>query len=59
MILLKSSDPSGIAYVETMNLDGETNLKHKQAIRDMQDQIQSPADAATINGTIYCDQPND
>jgi len=29
MILLKSSDPSGIAYVETMNLDGESNLKHK------------------------------
>jgi len=29
MILLKSSDPNGIAYVETVNLDGETNLKHK------------------------------
>ena len=55
MILLKSSDPNGIAYVETMNLDGETNLKHKQAIRDMQDQIQSPADASTITGTIHCD----
>ena len=59
LVLLKSSEPSGIAYVETVNLDGETNLKHKVAIQDMQDAILSPADAATINGTIYCDRPND
>ena len=25
----------------------------------MQDQINSPADASTVKGTIYCDQPND
>jgi phospholipid-transporting ATPase len=30
MILLKSSLPKGICYVETKGLDGETNLKHKQ-----------------------------
>lgn len=59
MILLKSADPAGIAYVETVNLDGETNLKHKQALKDMQDAILSPADASTINGSIYCDLPND
>ena len=59
LILLKSSDPNGIAYVETVNLDGETNLKHKQAIRDMQDAISSPADAGTVDGTIHCDFPND
>jgi len=35
LILLKSSNPNGIAYVETRNLDGETNLKHKAAVRDM------------------------
>ena len=29
MILLKSSEPKGVCYVETKNLDGETNLKHK------------------------------
>jgi len=59
LILLKSSNQSGIAYVETTSLDGETNLKHKSAIRDMQDAILSEADASTINGHIYCDYPDD
>ena len=31
MIMLSSSLPKGIAYVETKNLDGETNRKQKQA----------------------------
>ena len=31
MILLNSSNPNGVCYVETKNLDGETNLKHKKA----------------------------
>ena len=59
MILLKSSEQGGIAYVETVNLDGETNLKHKQAISDLQEAIQSPADASTVTGSVYCDLPND
>lgn len=31
MVILSSTNPNGACYVETMNLDGETNLKHKQA----------------------------
>ena len=29
--MLKSSQPKGIAFVETKSLDGETNLKNKIA----------------------------
>jgi magnesium-transporting ATPase (P-type) len=35
MLLINSSIPKGICYVETKNLDGETNLKHKQAHKDV------------------------
>lgn len=59
LILLKSSNFDGIAYVETYKLDGETNLKHKTSVRDMQDAILSETDASLINGHIYCDQPNE
>ena len=31
VVIINSSLPKGICYVETKNLDGETNLKHKQA----------------------------
>jgi magnesium-transporting ATPase (P-type) len=31
LVLINSSFPNGICYVETKNLDGETNLKHKKA----------------------------
>ena len=31
LVLLRASGPNGIAYIETMALDGETNLKSKQA----------------------------
>lgn len=36
LIVLKSSNSSGIAYVETKNLDGETNLKHKSCHKELQ-----------------------
>ena len=36
MVLLYSTGPKGTCYVETKNLDGETNLKLKQIQKDLQ-----------------------
>ena len=57
MFLLKSSRDNGIAYVDTMNLDGETNMKEKLAMP----QIQELSDNNVINfaGEIICDIPNE
>lgn len=32
MAILYSSNSTGVVYVDTMNLDGETNLKEKNAL---------------------------
>ena len=56
---MKSSNPSGLAYIETKNLDGETNLKHKSCIKELQAQIHTPSHAAGLRGVITCEAPND
>ncbi len=33
VIILSTSDPEAACYIETKNLDGETNLKYRQALR--------------------------
>ena len=33
IVVLSTSDPDGVCYVETKNLDGETNLKPRKAIK--------------------------
>ena len=35
LIVLKSFDPKGGLYIETKNLDGETNLKNKNVSKDV------------------------
>ncbi|CDK29912.1 unnamed protein product [Kuraishia capsulata CBS 1993] len=57
LILLNSSEPEGICYVETANLDGETNLKIKQSKTDTVSLVDS-RDLARLNGKIKCEPPN-
>ncbi|XP_021953805.2 probable phospholipid-transporting ATPase VD isoform X3 [Folsomia candida] len=33
ILVLKTSDPNGLCYIETMNLDGESNLKPREVVR--------------------------
>lgn len=57
MVLLGTSDPSGIAYIQTMNLDGESNLKTRYARQETNKLVQE-AEGMAISGVITCEQPN-
>ena len=57
LILLSSNYPDGICYVETMNLDGETNLKIKQALEVTSD-LQEDGDFTNLRQIIKCEDPN-
>uniref|UniRef100_A0A7N8X5U5 Phospholipid-transporting ATPase n=1 Tax=Mastacembelus armatus TaxID=205130 RepID=A0A7N8X5U5_9TELE len=57
MLLLYSSDPRGICYIETANLDGETNLKQRQVVSDFSLQgLEIHPDS--FNSRIECENPN-
>lgn len=53
MVLLSTSDPTGVAYVQTINLDGESNLKTRYA---KQETMPTPPEA--LAGVIKCEKPN-
>ncbi|KAI7824825.1 hypothetical protein BC939DRAFT_396404 [Gamsiella multidivaricata] len=57
LVLLSSSEPEGMCYIETSNLDGETNLKIKQALPETAKLI-TPLDVSQIGGCIRSEQPN-
>ncbi|KAL2422007.1 Phospholipid-transporting ATPase DRS2 [Exophiala dermatitidis] len=57
LVLLASSEPEGLCYIETANLDGETNLKVKQAIPETAHLV-SPADLGRLVGRVRSEQPN-
>ncbi|XP_061672194.1 probable phospholipid-transporting ATPase IM [Syngnathoides biaculeatus] len=58
LLLLSSSEPLNLVYIETAELDGETNLKVRQALPvtgDLGDDISKLAD---FNGEVLCEPPN-
>jgi phospholipid-transporting ATPase len=57
LVLLASSEPEGLCYIETANLDGETNLKIKQAIPETAHLV-SPAELGRLTGRVRSEQPN-
>ena len=58
ILLLNSSDPKGICYVETKNLDGETNLKIKTVQKDLSYLYKVPDDFRKLDGQLLCERPN-
>ncbi|XP_028556647.1 putative phospholipid-transporting ATPase 9 isoform X2 [Dendrobium catenatum] len=57
LILLSSSYDEAICYVETMNLDGETNLKMKQAI-EATSNLHNDYNFQHFKAIITCEDPN-
>ncbi|KAL3838195.1 hypothetical protein ACJIZ3_022786 [Penstemon smallii] len=57
LLLLSSSFEDGICYVETMNLDGETNLKVKRALESTLPLDDDPS-FREFKATIKCEDPN-
>uniref|UniRef100_A0A452TKV4 Phospholipid-transporting ATPase n=1 Tax=Ursus maritimus TaxID=29073 RepID=A0A452TKV4_URSMA len=58
MLLLSSSEPCGLTYIETAELDGETNLKVKQAISVTSDLEDNLGLLSAFDGKVRCESPN-
>ena len=52
LILIYSSNKNGSAFVETKNLDGETNLKHKESIKDIYNWYTNDQNELTLEEVI-------
>lgn len=57
LLLLSSSYEDAICYVETMNLDGETNLKLKQAL-EVTSGLHEDTDFRDFKAIVKCEDPN-
>jgi hypothetical protein len=58
ILLLTSSEPSGLTFIETAELDGETNLKIKQCLIETAALNQREDLLWEFNGEIICEPPN-
>ncbi|XP_050428508.1 phospholipid-transporting ATPase ID [Adelges cooleyi] len=55
VLLLSTSEPSGLCFIETAELDGETNLKCRQCLSEV---AELAHDVVTFDGLIRCETPN-
>ncbi|KAK3719884.1 hypothetical protein RRG08_040183 [Elysia crispata] len=57
LILLSSSEPQAMCYIETSNLDGETNLKLRQGISATAEVVSGDG-LTDLRGIVECEEPN-
>ncbi|KAI8021768.1 Phospholipid-transporting ATPase 3 [Camellia lanceoleosa] len=57
LLFLASTNADGVCYVETANLDGETNLKIRKALEKTWDYV-TIEKASEFKGEVQCEQPN-
>ncbi|CAJ1946717.1 unnamed protein product [Sphenostylis stenocarpa] len=58
LLLLSSSYGDGVCYVETMNLDGETNLKLKHAL-EVTIHLHDEKSLQKFRAVVKCEDPNE
>eukprot|EP00941_MAST-03F_sp_MAST-3F-sp1_P005923 g5923.t1 len=69
LVVLATSEKAGISYVETSNIDGETNLKIRSSIEGVHDLLHENADslddletvsanAISLSGVVGYEEPN-
>ncbi|XP_068946163.1 phospholipid-transporting ATPase FetA-like [Petaurus breviceps papuanus] len=58
VLLLSSSEPCSLTYIETAALDGETNLKVKQALTVTSNLGDNLEKLTTFKGEVRCEPPN-
>ncbi len=56
IVLLKSDKECGVVFVDTLHLDGETNLKEKMAPQETNDV--DADELHKVTGYVVCDAPN-
>ncbi|XP_041653365.1 phospholipid-transporting ATPase IA isoform X1 [Cheilinus undulatus] len=57
LVILSSSEPQGMCYIETSNLDGETNLKIRQGLQVSAD-LKDIDSLMRLSGRMECESPN-
>ncbi|KAK6116483.1 hypothetical protein DH2020_049776 [Rehmannia glutinosa] len=57
ILFLASTNADGVCYIETANLDGETNLKIRKASEKTWDYV-TPEKVCEFKGEVQCEQPN-